>query len=171
MAKFDLEVRGINAGVSRFRVAASATRSYAGEPVMTTPTYTTGTTNSNTVIRVSDNKPTVGTDDFVGVLAKDFEVTSAAVVTAHYTRVICPIPYCTRIRGQAETSANIDTQSELTGVLFDLTRFDNSTTTVYNIQAGGEADSGGLQIMDGSTTKYWLECVVDARAMRTDVTA
>jgi len=60
MAKFDVAVRGISAGVNRFRVAASATRSYAGEPVMTTPTYTTGTTNSNTVIRVSDNKPTIG---------------------------------------------------------------------------------------------------------------
>ena len=137
MAKFDCELRGVTAGVNRFRVAASATRSYAGEPVMTTPTYSGGTTNSNTVIRVSDNKPTIGTDDFVGLLTKDFEVTSAAVVTAHYTRVAMPIPYCTRIRGRAETSANIDTQSELTGVLFDLTRFDNSTSTVYPIQARG----------------------------------
>lgn len=169
MAKFDLEVKGITAGVNRYRVAASATRSYAGEPVMTTPTYSGGTTNSNTVIRVSDNKPTIGTDDFVGVLVKDFEVSSAAVVTAHYTKVACPIPYATRIRGKAETKANIDTQTELTGVLFDLTRFDNSTTTSYKIQAGGEADAGGLQIVDGSITRGTLDVVVDARAMRSDI--
>jgi len=111
------------------------------------------------------------TDDFIGVLAKDFDVNSAGTVIAQYTRVTCPIPYCTRIRGRVETTANIDTQAELTGVLFDLTRFDNSTATVYRIQAGGEADTGGLQIVDGSITRYWLDCVVDARAMRTDVTA
>lgn len=60
MARHDIEVKGITAGNNRFRVAASATRGYAGEPVMTTPTYSSGTTNSNTVIVVSDNKPTIG---------------------------------------------------------------------------------------------------------------
>ena len=170
MAKFDISTVGITAGVLRHRVAASATRGYAGEPLMTTPTYTTGTTNSNTAIVVSDNKPTIGTDDFLGICAKDFEVNSSATVIAHYTRVSRPIPYATLIRGLAETKANIDTQTELTGVLFDLTRFHLASSS-YRIQAGGEADTGGLQIVDGNLTRGTLDCVVDARAMRSDVTA
>ena len=170
MARYDIKVVGVTAGVNRYRVAASATRGYAGEPVMTTPTYTTGTTNSNTVIVVTDNKPTIGTDDFIGILAQDMSVNSSGTVLASYTRVSCPIPYCTRIRGKAETKANIDTQTELTGVLFDLTRF-HLASSAYRIQAGGEADTGGLQIVDGSITRGTLDCVVDARVMRSDVTA
>lgn len=170
MAKHDIEIKGVTAGVNRYRVAASATRGYAGEPVMHTPTYTTGVSSTNTIIVVSDNKPTIGTDDFVGVLVKDMTVNSSGTVLVGYERVACPIPYCTRLRGKAETSGNIDTQTELTGVLFDLTRF-HLASSAYRIQAGGEADTGGLQIVDGNISRGTLDVVVDARAMRSDVTA
>lgn len=110
------------------------------------------------------------TDDFVGILSKDMETTSTTDTTiiAHYTRVSCPIPYCTRLRGKVETAANIDTQAELTGVLFDLTRF-HLASSAYRIQAGGEADAGGLQIVDGNITRGTVDVVVDARALRSDV--
>ena len=152
-------------------VAASATRSYVGEPLGTTPSYTTGVTDVNTVRQLADNETVIGTHEFRGICAKDFEVDSAATVTAHYTLVTCPIPYASKIRGRAETKANIDTQTELTGVLGDITRFHRSSAPAYRIQAGGEADTGPLHIVDGNTARGTLDCFVDARAMRTDVTA
>jgi len=170
MAKFDMRAVGITAGNMRQRVAASATRAYAGEPLMMTPTYTTGVSDVNTVIVVTDNGPTIGTDEWKGLCAKDFEVDSAAAVTAHYTDVTQFIPYATKVRGKAETKANIDTQTELTGVLNDITRFHLASSS-YRIQAGGEADTGALQIVDGNTSRGTLDCVVDARAFRTDITA
>ena len=171
MAKFDIETVGITAGNIRMRVAASATRSYVGEPLGTTPSYTTGVTDVNTVRQLADNETVIGTHEFRGICAKDFAVDSAATVIAQYTSVTCPIPYATLIRGKVETSGNIDTQTELTGVLGDITRFHRSATPNYRIQAGGEADTGPLQIVDGNTTRGTLDCFVDARAMRTDVTA
>lgn len=168
--KHDLRAVGITAGTARARVAASATRGYAGEPLMTTPTYTTGVSDVNTVVVVTNDKPTIGTDEFKGLCSKDFEVDTAAAVIAHYTELTMFIPYATKVRGKAETVANLDTQSELTGLLYDLTRFHLASST-YRIQAPGEADTGGLQIVDGNIAKGTLDCVVDARAMRTDVTA
>lgn len=167
-----MSVVGITAGNQRLRVAASATRTYFGEPLKLTPTYTTGTSGTNTVSQCADNEPTIGTDEFKGICQKDFETTSAtdATIIAHYTLSALFIPYATKVRGKAETKANIDTQTELTGVLFDLTRFHLASSS-YRIQAGGEADTGGLQIVDGNTVRGTLDCVVDARAMRSDVTA
>lgn len=165
---------GITAGVTRHRVAASATRGYAGDPLMNTPAYTTGVANAagNTVVVVTDNKPTIGTDEFKGICSKDFETTSPtdATIIAHYTEAISFIPYATKVRGKIETAANVDTQTELTGVLGDLTRF-HLASGDYRIQAPGEADTGGLQIVDGNFSRGTLDCFVDARAMRTDVTA
>ena len=169
MAKFDLEVRGITGGNLRRRVAASATRGRVGEPLMTTPTYSSGTTNANTVVVVTDAKPVIGTDEFKGICAKDFEVDSAGTVTAHYTSVTQFIPNVTRVRGKAKTAANIDTQTELTGVLDDTTVFDLTGST-YTIDVGGVSDGGALSIVDGNTTRGTVDCVVDARAFRTDVT-
>lgn len=170
MSKFDLRAVGITAGVTRHRVAASATRGRVGEPLMITPAYTTGVSDLNTVVVITDGKPTIGTDEFKGICSQDFEVDSAAAVIAHYTEAISFIPYATKVRGKAKTKANIDTQTELTGVLNDLTVFD-LTSSVYTIDAGGAADSGGLQIVDGNTSRGTIDCIVDARAFRTDVTA
>ena len=97
-------------------------------------------------------------------------VNTSGTVTAQYIDVTQFIPYATKVRGKAETKANIDTQTELTGVLNDITRFHLASSS-YRIQAGGEADSGALQIVDGNTSRGTLDCVVDARAFRTDVTA
>lgn len=168
MSKFDLQVKGITGGNLRQRVAASATRGRVGEPVMTTPTYTSGVSNVNTVVVITDAKPTIGTDEFKGVCAKDFEVNAAGTVIAHYTSITQFIPYVTRVRGKAKTFANIDTQAELTGVLYDLTVFD-LTASKYTIDAGGAADTGGLQIVDGNINRGTVDCVVDARAFRADI--
>ena len=59
MAKFDVKVVG-NAPNLPFRVAASATRGYAGEPMIVAPTYTTGTSSVNTIVVLTDDLPVIG---------------------------------------------------------------------------------------------------------------
>ena len=169
MAKFDIRTIGLTGGNLRQRVAASATRVYVGEPVMTTPTYTTGATNANTVVALTTNKPTVGTDEFRGICAKDFldaNGKTTGTVVAQYTSVTQYIPHVTRARGKGTTYASIDTQAELTGILGDTARF-VLTGTAYTIESGGGANAGGLQIVDGSITRGTLDATVDARAFRT----
>ncbi len=60
MAKFNLETIGINGGAREHRVAGSATEVFVGEPLMTTPSYSSGASDANTVIALTDAKPTIG---------------------------------------------------------------------------------------------------------------
>lgn len=165
--KHDLTVVGISGGAREFRVAASATRFYAGEPIMFSGAYTNGVANANTVVVLTDGKPVIGTDNFVGIAAKDAEHTDGTVI-AHKTQVIVPFPGITLIRGKAKTAANIDTDSELLGVLWDLVLFD-LTSTVYTIDETAAADTSGLKIVNGDIAKQTLDVVVDARALRADI--
>ena len=163
--RLDVHAIGITAGNWEMRVAASATRGYTGEPLMMTPTYTAGVSDVNTVVVVTDNKPTIATDEFKGICAKDFVVNSSGTVTAHKNLVTVPIPYATRLRAKAETKANIDTDSELLGLFFDFVRFD-LTGGVYTY-AASTANTAGLQIVSGNSTRGTLDAVVDARTLRT----
>lgn len=165
MSRADLSTVGINGGNQPRRVAASATRFYAGEPANSILTLSSGAANVNTVVVLTDTKPRVGTDSFQGIFAKDAEITAAAVVTAHKTYVTVPIPQVTRIRGRAKTAANVDTDAELLALLFDAVDFD-LTTGVYTIDDTAASNASGLQIVDGNPAKSTLDVVVDTRAMR-----
>lgn len=168
MAKNDLSIVGFNAGNQPRRVAASATRFYVGEPLNMTGTYTSGASNANTVSVMADAKPVIGTDNFVGIAAKDAEVDATATVTAHKTLVTVPIPFVSRIRGKAKSAAAIDTDAELVAILEDFVLFD-LTSSVYTIDQAAAADTSGLKIVDGNIYKGTLDVVVDARAMRADI--
>ena len=162
----DLTVKGISAGARPFRVAASATRFYAGEPMNFLGTYTNGVSNTNTVVVLTDGKPVIGTDAFVGIAAKNASGTGTLV--AHTTSVIVPIPMVTRISGRAKTTGNVDTDAELLGVLWDLVLFD-LTSAVYTIDETGAADTSGLTIVDGDISRQTLDVIVDPRVMRADI--
>lgn len=168
MSRGDLSVIGVSGGERPFRVAASATRFYTGEPINFAGTYSSGVASANTVVVLTDAKPVIGTDLFVGIAGRDAKVNSAGTVVAHTTSVVVPIPYCTRIRGRAKTAANVDTDSELLGVLWDVVLFD-LTTAVYTIDETAAADTSGLTIVDGNPAKQTLDVIVDARAMRADI--
>lgn len=168
MSKLDLSTVGFNAGNQPRRVAASATRAYAGEPVNFAGTLSSGVASVNTVVVLTDGKPVIGTDWFQGIFAKDMEVNAAGTVTAHKTLVTVPIPNVTRIRGRAKTGTNVDTDSELLGVLFDQVLFD-LTTAVYTIDETAAADTSGLTVVDGNTAKATIDVTVDPRAMRADI--
>lgn len=165
MAAGDISVVSEAAGVRQYEVASGATAINPGEPVMRTPTYSTGATDANTVVVLTDGKPTIGTDNFIGIAANAGTHTASA---AGVVNVIVPIPHKTLIRGDAATGTNIDTASELTNILGDLITFDLSSST-YTLDEDDTANASGLEIVTGDTTKLTLDVVVDARAMRTTV--
>ena len=165
MAANDISVVSESAGVRQFEVASGATAINPGEPVMRTPSYTSGVTDANTVVVLTDGKPVVATDELVGIAASAGTHTSSAAGTVN---VIVPKPHETRIRGKAKTAGNVDTASELTNILHDLVLFDLTSST-YTIDDTASADTSGLQIMDGDIVKNTLDVEVDARAMRTVV--
>lgn len=168
MSRADFSTVGINGGNQPRRVAASATRFYAGEPLNFVGTLSSGVASVNTVVVLTDTKPRVGTDWFQGIAAKDAEVNSAATVIAHKTSVTVPIPGVTRIRGRAKTSTNADTDSEVLGLMFDVIDMD-LTTGVYTFDETAAADASAFQVVDGNPAKATLDCVIDTRGLRADI--
>ncbi len=168
MAKGNVKVVGKCANLP-FRVAASATRGYYGEPMMVVPSYTSGVSDVNVVVVLTDDKPVIGTDQFVGILAKDMQVDSAGTVVAHRSTVAVPRPGETRIRAKVTTASTADTESEAIGLLWDIYVFD-LISSVYTWKPAA-ADTGGFTARWYNYVKSQLDCVVDARAItRTDIT-
>lgn len=167
MAKFDVKVVGQCPRLP-FRVAASATRGYTGEPMIVAPTYTSGVSSVNTIVVLTDDMPVIGTDQFVGILAKDMEVNSSGTVLAHRTVADVPTANQTRVRAKVTTVATADTESEAIGLLWDIYVFDLISST-YTWKPGA-ADTGGFTARWYNFVKSQLDCVVDARAnTRTDI--
>lgn len=168
MAKFDFKTIG-QCSRQPFRVAASATRGYAGEPMKFAGTYTSGVASVNTIVVAVDDDTTVVTEQFLGVLGKDMEVDSAGTVTAHRTVVDVPFPMITRIEGAVKTSTTADTESEAIGLLFDIYMIDLTSST-YTFDAAG-ADTAAFQARWYDAVKAKIQCVVDPRGIaRTDIT-
>ena len=167
--RIDVEVIGVSA-VQKYRVAASATRFYAGEPLEFNGTYTTGVASVNTVVQAADATPVIGTDNFVGIAAQDAPVGTDTTVDADWIDVQTVIPHFTRLRSKAKTTTNVDTLTELIGVMWDFALFD-LTSSVFTIDESGAADTSGLIITGGIWEQGLIDVVVDVRAMRADVTA
>ena len=156
---------GFSGGARPFRIAASATRFYAGEPMMRTPTYSSGAISVNTITPLTTNKPTVATDEFVGIACKN-ALPATGTVVAHTASVSVPIPYVTKLRGRAKTiTGYLDTDANLILILQDAVHFD-LTAGAYTINPLASANTDGLNIVDGNIAKGTLDVVVDARAMR-----
>jgi len=166
--KIDVSVIGTSA-VQKYRVGASATRFYAGEPIMFAGTYSSGVASVNVAVVLTDGKPVIGTDNFLGIAAQDAPVGTDTTVDASWFDVIEPVANFTRLRAKAKTAANCDTLSELIGLLFDVVLFD-LTSTVYTIDETGAADTSGLTIKGGIWEQSLIDVTVDPRAMRADIT-
>lgn len=167
MAKGNVSTVGIDGGNQPRRVAAAATRFYAGEPLMRTPTYTTGAISVNTVTPVTDAKPRIATDNFEGIASQDAPVNSAGTVLAGKIYVTVPIPAVTRIRANAKvTTGLVDTDADLIAILGDVIDFD-LTSAVYTFDGTAASNASAFSIVDGNTIKGTLDCTVDPRAMRT----
>lgn len=175
MAKGDLTTVG-QCGSAPVRIAASATRFYAGEPIHSVATQSSGAATANTCVVAAADTPVVGTHRLKGVAIKNAEVNAAGTVIAHTAYVAMPIPYITRIRGKAETASGVDTAAELLAIIGDYTLIDYNSTgspssgPLYTIKETAAADTSGLEIVEGNTSRKTLDVTVDARAMRHDVT-
>lgn len=165
--RIDVEVIGSSA-VQRHRVAASATRFYAGEPLEFNGTYTAGVASANTVVQAADAIPVIGTDNFVGIAAQDAPVGSDTTVDADWVAVTEVFPSFTRMRSKAKTTGNVDTLTELIGLLWDFVLFDLTSGT-FTLDETAAADTSGLTIKGGIFEVGLLDVVVDARALRADI--
>lgn len=176
--KADLQVISYAFTMPR-RIPAAATRFYAGEPLHSTATISsgadTGGTGANVWVVAAADTPVIATHRFGGIAMKGPSPLPTGTVVACEVNAACPIPYAGRIRGKAETALSVDTDAELLGILRDVTLIDyNATggagsTPLYTIKEVASADTSGLEIVDGNVATQTLDVAVDARAYRHDV--
>ncbi len=170
----DLSVIGFAQSLPRY-IAASATRYEVGEPLHGLGVPTAGEVNTNTYVLAAADTPVIGTHNFGGIAIKPCVPFATGTVTAHVTQASCPVPNLGRIRGKAFDTTQMDTLSELTGIIRDTTLIDYNATggsdggEGYTIITDATANTGGLTIEDGNTAKGTVDVSVDARAYRTTV--
>jgi len=164
MAQHDVRVVGPSKN-KVYKVAAGATAINVGEPVLLYGTYSSGAASANTAIVLTDAKPVIATDNFGGIAAKAGTHTASVAGEVSVTR---PIPNFTELWAKAKSTAAVDTAAELLAILGDVILFD-LTSSVYTLDQAAAADTSGLRIEDGDTAKGTLGVIVDARAMRNDV--
>lgn len=170
----DLRVIGPSASIKRY-LASGQTQVLAGEPLHSTSVRTSGAGNSNVYVLAAADTPVVGTHQFGGVAQADTDNVAAGTTKAQFLTTANPVPCVGRIRGKAETLANVDTLAELVAILSDSVLIDYNSTggadggELYTIKDTASADSSGLEVVGGNTALGELEVTVDARAYRTDV--
>src|SRR3990167_1697494 len=177
----DLSVIGYAATLSR-RIAASATRYEAGEPLHSLVDRTTGVANVNTYVLAAADTPviaalTASTHQFGGIAISHCLPFSTGTVIAHTAYTSNPIPQVGRIRGKGETAASIDTESEILGLIGDTSLIDYDATgaadggELYTVKVDASANTSGLEIVDGNVSKGTLDVVVHAIAYRSEIQA
>jgi hypothetical protein len=170
----DLSVIGPAITVPR-RIAASATRYEVGEPLHSLAALTSGVADVNTYVLAAADTPVIGTHKFGGVAISRCLPLATGTVVAHTAQASCPIASLSRIRGRGETVANWDTDSELLGLIQDVTVIDYDATgasdggQLYTIKTTSGADTAGLEIVGGIPALSLVDVVVDPRAYRHDV--
>lgn len=171
----DLRVVGLQVSYP-VRIAASATRFEAGEPLHNLGTMSSGVSSVTTYVLAAADTPVIGTHRFGGVAAKGALPFQTGTVAAHWSLVYRPIAWSGVLEGKAEVAASMDTEAELLGLLGDVTLIDYSATgasdggELYTIKETASADTSGLEIVNGNFAKGLLQVVVDGRAYRHDVT-
>lgn len=161
MSKYDLRVVGPSLN-REYRVASGATAINPGEPVNSLTAQTSGAASVNTVVVLTDGKPLIGTDNFIGIAAKAGTHTASA---AGRVSVSVVYPNISEIWGAAKSAAAIDTDAELLAILFDTVLFD-LTSSLYTIDQTAASNAAGLTIIDGNISRGELGVTVDARAIR-----
>jgi hypothetical protein len=172
--KADLKVIGPAAIFPRY-IVAGGTAIEAGEPVHSVATYSSGAASANTMVLAAADTPVIGTHNFGGVATRSSTNVAAGTVAEQFLNVATPVPAVGRIRGKAETAANVDTLTELALIIMDKSLIDYSAAgapdggQLYTIKDTAAADVNGLTIVGGNTALSTLDVVVDARAYCLDV--
>lgn len=174
MAKADLKVIGPKANFPRYLVAGG-TQIQVGEPIHSVATSSSGAASANTYVLAAADTPVIGTHRFGGIANENSENVAAGTVKEQFLNTSLPVPYIGRIRGRAETAANIDTLTELALVIQDYVLIDYAATgaadggELYTIKDTASADTSGLEIVGGNIALQTLDVTLDARAYRHDV--
>lgn len=170
----DLSVIGLQFTRKR-RIAASATRFEAGEPIHSTATMNgSGVASANTWTLAAADTVVLGTHTLGGIAIKGALPFATGTVVAHTTVCACPLPFAGIIRGKAETAANIDTASELLGIINDAVLIDYNATggtdggELYTIKDTASADTSGFVIVEGNTAKGTLDVEAYSTVYRVD---
>lgn len=138
-----------------FQTAANSTAILPGEPVMLT---TIG--SSQYAAALTDAKPVIGTDYFIGIAQSASTHTASADGTVV---VYVPVPGIV-YRAKAKSAAAADTQTEIDAlnnkrVVFDLT---SSSYTVDTAAADGATN--GIMIVGGDPNGSFIDFIVSTRA-------
>jgi len=134
----------------------------AGEPVGRYAAAVASAT-SNFVLPIPNGAPEVGSDLFVGVAVS--ESTETSTLDGKVDVVMC-VPAFTVLRAKVTTSANIDTASELLGLMFDWVTGDKATAAIttgahtIDEDAGDDPNKSGFCIIGGDTDKYTADVIV-----------
>lgn len=175
MARADLSVHGPQYVRTR-RFAASVTRYEVGEPIHgVDTTLTSGVATTNTWVLAAADSPIIGTHVFGGVAISNCQPFSTGTVTAHTGKAVCPVAWAGLIRGRAETVGSMDSDAELLLILNDAVLIDYNATgavdggQLYTIKEAASADTSGLTIVDGNPATSRLDCEIDGRCYRIDV--
>ena len=177
----DLSVIGFAQTLPR-RIAASATRYEAGEPLHSLVDRTTGVADVNTYVLAAADTPviaalTASTHQFGGIAISRCLPAGSGTVIAHTAMSSCPVPHVGRIRGKAETAGSADSDSEILGLINDAVLIGYNATgavdggELYTIKVAASANTSGLEIVDGNAAKQTLDCVVHAIAYRSEIQA
>lgn len=171
----DLSVIGPQSTIRRY-IAAAGTAIKAGEPLHRVGnTQSSGEASVNEMVLAAADTPVIGTHQLGGVAIENSKNGSAGTTLAQFLNCACPIPHAGRIRGGSLVTTDIDTLSELRGVIGDFTLIDYNATggsdggEKYTIITNATADTGGLEIVDGSVEKLTVDCVVMEEAYRSDI--
>lgn len=171
----DLKVIGPKAIFPRYLVSGG-TAIVTGEPVHSLASYSSGAASVNTWVLAAADTPVIGTHNWGGVANEDSDNAAAGTVIEQFLTVATPVPQVGRIRGAAETAANVDTLTELALIIQDKSLIDYNATgasdggQLYTIKDVTAADVNGLTIIYGNTALSTLDVIVDARAYCLDVT-
>ena len=171
----DLSVVGLQVSYP-VRIAASATRFEAGEPLHSLAALTTGTADVNTYVLAAADTPVIGTHKLGGVAKKGALPRVTGTIVAHWSNVARPIALSGILRGKAEVPGSVDTLTELVGILQDASLIDYNATggtdggELYTLkEADSGADTSGLEFVGGNIAVGTLDAVVDGRSYRHDV--
>lgn len=171
----DLKVIGPKAIFPRY-VASGGTAIKAGEPLHTVgDTHSSGEASVNTSVLAAADTPVIGTHSFRGIANENSENAVAGTTLTQYLNSACPVPYCGRIRGKAFITTEVDTASELAGIIDDFTLIDYNATggadggELYTIITDATADTSGLIVVSGNVALQTVDVTVAAQAYRSDV--
>lgn len=175
MAKADLKVVGPCAIFPRY-LTSGGTAIQVGEPLHTVgSTSSNGEASVNTTVLAAADTPVIGTHLFRGIANENSENAAAGTTLTQYLNAACPAPYVGRIRGKAFITTEVDTASELAGIIGDFTLIDYNATgaadggQLYTIITDATADTSGLEVVGGNTALQTVDVVVAAQAYRSDV--